>query len=112
MSYGQTEIKGGIEYFDCGDGQWDTQCARCGSSTTFVTCYNCGGDEEALGSDCIDDLCHGGECMHGDSGFIPCGICRGEGGWERCLSGPDWCNAHPLPGREHIKTTAYEGDDE
>lgn len=78
----------------------DCQCARCGSSCDWQHCYNC--DEGSLGSDCIDDLCHGGECIHGDSGFIPCDICGGYGGWNQCLSGAEWCEANPMPGRESI----------
>lgn len=110
MSYGETKIEGGVEYFDCGDGQWGSQCARCGGSVDWASCYNCGGDGE-LGSDCIDDLCHGGECIHGDSGQLRCDICDGNGGWDRCISGPEYCNAHPMPGRESVKTTAYDGED-
>lgn len=104
-------IRGGIEFYptDEDDG---AQCARCGSSVTWVVCYNCGGDDERLGSDCIDDLCHGGECMHGDSGFIRCDVCRGEGGWYRCLSGREWCEANPMEGRDQIATTAYDGEDD
>lgn len=86
-----TEIRDGIEWFDVivnGEitEEDQCQCARCGSSADFVDCYNCGGDDEALGSDCIDDMCHGGECIHGDSGFLRCDICRGRGGWWRCIS--------------------------
>lgn len=112
---GKTKIEGGIEWFcvrdEHGD-DWDCQCARCGSSAVHVVCYNCGGDDEALGSDCIDDLCHGGECIHGDSGFIRCDICRGKGGWWRCCSGREYCDAHPMPDRESVKSTAYDGDDD
>ncbi len=84
----------------------DCQCARCGSSCDFVDCYNC--DDGDCGSDCIDDLCHGGECIHGDSGQIICDICRGHGGWQSCLSSPEWCKANPLPGREEIERGAIE----
>lgn len=109
-----TQIRGGVEWFKVpvGDGTWadECQCARCGSSVEWVDCYNC--DDGDLGSDCIDDLCHGGECMHGDSGFIRCDICNGKGGWWRCISGREWCLAHPLEGRAGINTTAYDGEDE
>lgn len=45
-------------------------------------CWNCGGTGY-LGSDCDDDMCHGGDvpCLHGDTGEIRCDICEGEGGW-------------------------------
>ena len=104
-------IKDGIEWFDMGEGCGaDCQCARCGSSCAWVDCGNCGGDDEALGSDCIDDLCHGGECIHGDSGFIRCDWCRGAGGSWHCVSPPDWCEANPLLGREHIPSTAMKAE--
>ena len=104
-----SRIERGIEWFPTGrDAEEECQCARCGSSCAFVDCGNCGGDDEALGSDCIDDLCHGGECIHGDSGFIRCGWCHGAGGWWHCISSPEWCKANPMPGREHITSTAME----
>lgn len=100
-----TRIEGGIEFYSvpnvAGDYDEGQQCARCGSSADWVDCYNCGGEGE-LGSDCIDDLCHGGECIHGDSGQLRCDICRGKGGWWRCISSRDWCTAHPMSGREAI----------
>lgn len=92
------------------DGRWwECQCARCGSSTDDgESCWQCGG-EAHLGSDCIDDLCHGGECIHGDSGVILCDICQGEGCLPpRCLSGADWCEAHPMAGREDVKRGTLE----
>jgi len=44
------------------------------------TCWQCGG-EGHLGSDCIDDCCHGGDipCAHGDETTIPCDVCEGRG---------------------------------
>ena len=108
-----TRIVGGIEFFPAGlSGEHEeASCARCGSSVVDVSCYNCGGDGE-LGSNCIDDMCHGGECIHGDSGQVRCDICRGEGGWSRCASSREWCEAHPMEGRENIKSTAYSGSDD
>lgn len=100
------EIKDGIEWVACGDYDKEPFCARCGSSCEFVTCWYCGGDPEALGSTCIDDLCHGGECIHGESGFIRCDWCRGEGGSYHCVSSPEWCEANPMQGREQIPSTA------
>lgn len=114
-----TRIVGGIEWFKIPsrvengvnlDADEDCQCARCGSSCAWLDCGSCGGDDEALGSDCIDDLCHGGECIHGDSGFIRCDWCRGTGGSWHCVSGPEWCEAHPLPGRESITSTALRSE--
>lgn len=81
----------------------ECQCARCGSSCDDgESCWQCSGTGN-LGSDCIDDLCHGGECIHGDSGVIRCDICRGLGSLPPvCLSSADWCNANPIHGREYV----------
>ena len=58
------------------------QCKCC--STCWRDCDDCGG-EGGQGSSCIDDMCHGqDECIHGDTGVIPCGICEGKGGWWSC----------------------------
>lgn len=80
--------------------EYECQCARCGSSCDWTDCYDC--DDGYCGSDCIDDLCHGGECIHGDSGQIVCHICDGYGGWYTCLSGDEWCKANPMDGRENV----------
>lgn len=92
------------------DGQpWESQCARCGSSTDDgEECWQCGGTG-GLGSDCLDDLCHGGECIHGDAGEIQCDICKGSGVLPpRCLSAADYCLANPLTGRESVERGAVE----
>lgn len=85
------------------DGQeWDCQCARCGSSVDDgESCWQCFGEGD-LGSACIDDLCYGNEeCIHGDSEVITCDICGGRGVLPpTCLSGAEWCEAHPMPGRD------------
>lgn len=86
--------------------EWDCQCGRCGSSCDYQECWNC--DDGGCGSDCCDDLCHGGECIHGDSGQIRCDICQGHGGWWVCLSDREWCNANPIEGRENIKRGQIE----
>lgn len=57
----------------------DNQCARCGSSVVFEECLSC--EDGESGSDCIDDMCHGGECIHGDTGRLKCTACNGRGGW-------------------------------
>lgn len=79
------------------DGQeWDCQCARCGSSCGYVDCGECGGDGYVE-----DDDCCGTDTMQ-------CRECGGHGGWPVCVSDDDWCNAHPLPGRENVKRGAIE----
>jgi hypothetical protein len=102
-------IRGGIEYFTVrfADGriEEDCQCARCGSSVECLTCWDCGGEGDH-GSACWDDLCHGNEeCIHGDADLIVCDTCGGAGGTLHCISPREWCEAHPLPGREHIPST-------
>lgn len=59
--------------------EWDCQCARCGSSMGVEDCWHCGGD--------------GGPCIE----------CDGEGTYPLCLSGTEWCEANPRPGREKIQ---------
>lgn len=75
-----SRIVNGVEYFDNGDGQDDAQCARCGSSVTWTDCPDCGGV--------------------GDIEVEVCRTCKGRGVLDFCLSSPEWCEAHPLPGRE------------
>ena len=70
--------------------EWEEQCARCGSSCHYVDCWECGG-EGAAGHDCGDDTCC---CLHPDDN-VRCDTCHGHGGWYECLSGADWCEAHP-----------------
>ena len=62
--------------------EWDCQCARCGSSTDFVICENCGGDG--------------------------CSQCGGRTGFLLCLSSTEWCETHPLPERDEVKRGAIE----
>ena len=94
-------IKGGIEFFDTGLGYDDCQCARCGSSCAFIDCDNCGGDGEIEDDDW--------QC---EGEFSRCDWCRGAGGWWYCLSGRDWCQANPMPGREDQPVTGLERDDD
>jgi hypothetical protein len=100
-------IEGGIEWYTIPGAPEQPQCARCGSSVEWLSCWDCGG-EGHHGSACWDDLCHGNEeCIHGDEDMIPCDTCAGEGGSLHCLSDRDYCLAHPLPGRENIDSTAF-----
>lgn len=86
------------------DGQdWDCQCSRCGSSLTWQECESCGG-EGLSHHDCGEDSC----CCEDDSPNVSCDICQGRGGWNRCLSAPAWCEAHPLPDREEFKSGVPE----
>ncbi len=79
------------------------QCARCGSSMDYVYCDYCGGDG-FNGHDCGEDCC----CCLDPEDNIPCDICGGEGGWNRCMSSPEWCEANPLPGRKDVRRGEVE----
>lgn len=65
----------------------EPSCARCGSSVAFLDCWQCEGE-----------------------GY--CDVCSGDGGWLVCLSTEEWCNAHPLKGREGVSRGEVEGDPE
>lgn len=92
----------GVEHFEGGE-----QCARCGSSVTFVTCWDCGG-EKVTHHDCGEDSCC---CLYPEPN-VPCRTCEERGGWWRCLSSPEYCNANPLPGREHVESIAGHGSND
>lgn len=102
-----TRIEDGVEWYtwtrEDGTEETDCQCARCGSSCVSTDCYGCGGEGGYFG-----------EVIAGyyDFGWIDpdcwytCRACRGKGGWWICGSGSEWCESNPLPGREHIESTA------
>lgn len=71
------------------------QCGRCGSSLTWEDCQNCGGDG-LTGHDCGEDSC----CCLLPEDNVLCDICHGEGIFPHCLSTQEWCEAHPMAGRE------------
>lgn len=91
------------------------QCGRCGSSIAFDECWQCGGSGY-YGHDCMEDSCC---CEFPDEDEI-CDICNADGTFPHCLSSPEWCEAHPLPGREKtprntpesftVPTSALSGD--
>lgn len=81
----------------------EAQCARCGSSVEWVECYNC--DEDGFAChDCGEDCC----CCADPEPNVACDICEGAGGWWRCMSSPEWCEAHPQSGRESVERGAVE----
>lgn len=86
-----------------GDGKdYDCQCARCGSSGDYEDCDSC--EDGFDGHECGEDVC----CCRYPEQNVPCDICRGHGGWWRCVSSPEWCNANPLPGREDVSRGEFE----
>jgi hypothetical protein len=87
------------------DSEADTeaQCARCGSSTTWIDCESC--DEFGMaGHDCGEDSC----CCEFPEENKTCNFCGGHGGWLTCLSGPEWCEANPSPGHENTPSGEVE----
>lgn len=83
----------------------ERSCGRCGSSAEWLRCWKCGG-EGLDGHDCGDDCC---ACLHPEENVV-CDMCRGVGGSWHCVSGPDWCEAHPRPGREQVPSTALRAE--
>ena len=79
------------------------QCGRCGSSIMFEECPNCGGDG-VTGHDCGEDCCN---CLY-PADNVSCDICRGTGAFPVCLSSKEWCEAHPIPGREKTPRSTPE----
>lgn len=93
-------IVGGIEWIYGGR---ECECARCGSSCDMLDCWNCHG-EGVTYHDCGEDTC----CCLDKVENVVCAECGGMGVTWHCLSRPEWCEANPLPGREHIESTALE----
>lgn len=84
------------------EGEWDCQCARCGSSVHWQECTNC--EDGYSDHDCGDDCCC---CLYPEPNVV-CDYCDGYSGWYACLSSSIWCDANPLPGREDIKRGTIE----
>lgn len=79
----------------------ETECPRCGSSAAWEDCENCGG-EGTDGHECGEDSC---SCAFPEDNLV-CEICNGTGSYAVCLSSADWCQSHPLPGRENVARAA------
>jgi hypothetical protein len=80
----------------------DTQCGRCGSSILYESCKNCAGDGY-FEHDCFEDSCY---CLDPEDEVCP--YCEGEGYIPICLSSPQWCESHPMAGREHTPRSTPE----
>jgi hypothetical protein len=84
-------------------GHYEAQCARCGSSLDFEDCEYCGGSGYT-NHDCGEDCCI---CLDPEDN-VPCDCCGGRGTYPRCVSSKEWCQAHPLPGRENMASDTPE----
>lgn len=92
-----------IAEFPPSDGQqWECQCARCGSTCDWTQCGQC--EDGFDGHDCGDDCC---SCLDPEENVV-CDICRGRGGWYRCMSSSEFCKANPLKGRESTQRGVLE----
>lgn len=83
--------------------EWDAQCGRCGSSIDWVDCELCGGEGYSE-HDCGDDTC----CCLEPENNLACASCGGAGGFNTCLSSREWCDDHPLEGRERVGSATPE----
>jgi hypothetical protein len=78
----------------------EPQCGNCGSSVSWEDCGACdGGLVDAYEEDPL---------WYSPGEEKRCNSCGGHGGWNVCLSGPEWCEANPLPKRG-TPTTARSG---
>lgn len=76
---------------------YDTQCARCGSSLRFEACEMCDGEGWIEGTRHYHVVEH-----------LGCPSCRGERCFPICLSSEEFCQSNPLPGREGEKRSTPE----
>lgn len=87
------------------DGQdWEAQCARCGSSLFFEPCEACGGE----GFTAPGELHEQDPLWYDEEDIEPCHQCGGQASFPNCASSEDWCESHPLPGREEIEPHTVE----
>jgi hypothetical protein len=95
-------VSADIRFAPLNDGsEEECQCARCGSTAIWEDCWNCGGDGEVEDT---RDWSLGGLFEM----YERCGHCGGSCGWYYCCSGDEWCQLHPMPGREGIQRGAIE----
>ncbi len=84
--------------------QYDCQCARCGSSVDFEPCGACGGDGQTQPGELYEE----DPLWYDMDSTAPCHQCGGQGSFGGCMSSPEYCESHPLPGREAIKRDSIE----
>jgi len=64
----------------------------------FDTCERCGGE----GVTGPGELYEEDPLWYDSDDYENCHECGGAGGWHLCLSTPEFCEAHPIVGREGI----------
>jgi hypothetical protein len=84
--------------------EYDCQCARCGSSVEWEQCGACGGE----GITAPGELYEQDPLWYDPDDYQNCHQCDGDASWGICCSGAEWCEAHPLPGREAVKRGTIE----
>jgi hypothetical protein len=85
-------------------GEVGYQCARCGSSVSWVDCSACGGE----GCTAPGELYEEDPLWYDEDDTKPCHQCGGAASWPVCLSDAAWCEANPLPGRAGVKRGEVE----
>jgi hypothetical protein len=84
--------------------QWDCQCARCGSSLEWEPCGACGGE----GITAPGELYELDPLWYSPDDYSECHQCGGDAAYQFCVSSPEWCEAHPIIGRESIASGTPE----
>lgn len=82
----------------------EIQCGRCGCDVERVLCERCGG----VGQTAPGELHDEDPLWYDDGDVEQCNDCQGVGGWWRCCNSADWCEAHPMPGREKVSGGTLE----
>lgn len=83
---------------------WDCQCARCGSSLEWHQCGACGGE----GITAPGELYESDPLWYSPDDYENCHQCDGEASWPICCSSKEWCEAHPIIGREGMESGTPE----
>jgi hypothetical protein len=82
---------------------WECQCARCGSSMYSEECGQCDDGLTPIG-----ELYEQDPLWYDEDAQEPCSQCGGEGSWMLCMSTAEWCESHPLAGRETTPRNTVE----
>lgn len=82
-------------------------CGRCGGEMERVVCERCDGE----GLTRFGELYEEDPLWYTPNDKEQCGDCAGAGGWWRCGNSEEWCNFHPLPGRERVERGTVEASE-